>query len=860
MVKEAPTKEESEGVTASVSGDFFDIAKRVKEAGEALEKAVRENSSEREIWDEIQFMTSGDAKLAMARGYLGVVVTGLLHLQYKVTQKEIPQSVPGPTTWSQPGQIGLTPVDAALRWLTIDEKQEAEKLFTELIDTVHPTYLIPALLSARAITQDPFKGISMYPKHLSDLLDRVVVRFHGIRVLADTLLTGVPETEEGGYSRIVNAVAKCPSTIHTSEQHYRLLAPQVQSLWSDLKTWRAPHFHTFVPLLMVKLTEKHLNLSRKHLIRPMVKPFLMANKHEAVQVAESVERMHRMIFEVRKDMVFTMFGEFMGALLKMHASVFQSALLVKNALFEVLQKLVNSDPEKSRLVLLSHILSAAASHGIKGLPMLSTDAEGYYFTPSPTGGVCISYGTIPPVDSVSAIVHLLCSLSEKSHLPGDLLMDLLSEHKSNPTDTNILTLACRLIEKLGVKCLKNGDQAITLVLFLLQLRSGDDNDEMREEEDPLEGMTIGLSLLELALTDKLIVSVDRRKIIELKEVVGKLNSPEPEIGQMIAGCKLGLNRLDARLNKEENTETVHKSSEELLTSIFGDLTSTETAFKGHALIALKHFVLEQTHRETTLSNFSSIFDAFTAYVNDTESFLFLPAINGLVAMSDAFSEMTLPFLLEHYRPYVSEEERKAESIRKARMRKVRNNGKYESRPKLQLRDHRLLDKAAEEDRVVKLCDVLVYCVWRAGEGLRPGVAEALLQRCHARETELVRASAMQGLASLATHSIWSLSEHLDTVCQLTFDVIALDKSKLCRRGAASLLYHLLCGLGHHAITMIEVHLPKILDLARGHLRDPDAVFGEYFRLLLEEANSIRLNIHNAPERSLFSKSNSINVW
>eukprot|EP01059_Diplonema_ambulator_P036215 TRINITY_DN8955_c0_g1_i2.p1 TRINITY_DN8955_c0_g1~~TRINITY_DN8955_c0_g1_i2.p1 ORF type:complete len:859 (+),score=281.61 TRINITY_DN8955_c0_g1_i2:242-2578(+) len=778
---------------------------------------------------------------------MGVVIVALLHLVYKVVDAGIGSASPK-LSFTRPDQIGLTPpTNPALRWLTPSEKDEAASLLNDIVDTVHPTYLIPALLGARAPTQDPFKGRSLYPKHLSDLLDRVVVRPHGVKTLADALLAGVSATEEGGYIRIVNAVAKCPSTIHSAEAHYKLLAPQVLSLWSDVKIWRVPHFQLFVPLLVQKLTDMHPRLARKYLIDPLTRPFLLNGKYSATDVAESVERMHRMIHEVRKDVIFKMYGPVFEALLKMHATVYQSPLMVKDALLEILQKLVHADPEKSRLVLLSHILSAAApTHGIKGLPMLASGGEGYHFAPSPTGGVMVTHGPLPPVDTTAAVLHLLLSLSEKSPVPGDILMNLLAEHKSDPANVNVMTLACKLIEKLGFKCLKNGNQAISLILFLLNLGLAEEGEVVggEEAEDRLEGMTTGLSLLELALTDKLMVQVDRSRLAELKETLGRLSSPEPEIGQMIAGCKLGLNRLESRLEKQEGAQAVDESSEELLTTIFGDLSSTQTAFKGHALIALKHFVMDAKHRAAAEGNFTAIFDSFTAYVNDGESFLFLPAINGLVAMCDAMPEKTLPLLLEHYRPYESEEERREETVRRARM---------------QVRDHKLADEAAEEDRVVKLCDVLVYCVWRAGEGVRHGVADALVLRCHYKQTELVRASALQGLASLATHSIWSLMPHLDTLCLLAFDVISLDKSILCRRAAASLLYHLLCSLGYHAVTLIEDHLPKILDIARGNLRHPDAVFAEYFRLLLEEANSIRLNLHNAPEHSLFSKIPS-NKW
>ena len=562
---------------------------------------------------------------------------------------------------------------------------------------------------------------------------------------------------------------------------------------------------------------------------------------------------------------------------------------------------------------------------------------------------------------VASLLEVLIYMSKKrnSPVPADILADLLmhdaSPDTAAPTSPPLqlvsVKLSLSLCEKLGASCLKSGAQAAVLIAFLVDKGGGhhrrakeekrkegaaralvidslkeeeEAEAEAQEEEEALQCLTLGLTLLELALTDKIVLSLDEARLSALRATVDRAVCSEPEIAQMLATCKIGLARLhkgmhdggEAAKGKEGEKEGEEDDDdgvaadaahiEELYHSALADLATTEPATVGHALIVLTRLVAddvpyatqdlagaadaevarrereEQEARAASLAtrkaarrrfvveSLEAIFEALVSYLCDDESFVFMQAGKGLSSLCDRYPAETMPLLLERYRPAgaAGAAKKAQDSVRKARMRpgadpagklptpaRKKAGGGVGGRP--QARDFRLRDAVQEADRIVKLADVLCYAVWRGGLGrMRGAVCDALLERCHHRQEEVVRASAMQALAMLCLNTPNEVLPAVDSVAHLTFDVLALDKSPLCRRAAASVMYHLFTGLGADAVVQLEVHLPKMLEVARDRLRDPDPVLGEYFRLLLEEGNSLRLEMHGAPQQSLFSKANN----
>ncbi|KAJ9461859.1 RNA polymerase II assembly factor RTP1 [Diplonema papillatum] len=1082
------------GYEAADSG-FFENAKRALELSGRIEEGVLAQcsgrpaaASEREVWEWLLGILAPGVALHAARGHMGTVLVGLLHLLHKnegrrdrggeprgggrpcfgitrpdqilVEQQQdqpneanrrataitrpdqilvgpfatgqLPEGSAGgesrPTVICRPDQIlveqppqattdggpgACPPVDessldaasvravrAARRHLSPADLSAVQQKLDDVMACTHASYLIPGLLAARSPHQSPFSTAEApngnpaqaYKAYLNRLLDDAVMKPDGIRTLAEVLLSGVPSSEAGAYSRVVAAVVKVPATVHSAEQYVKLIAPQVISLWADRQAAKSAHLSAFTPLLVARLFEKHRRWCKRYVSDPVALPLLpvdsgLVSSHlerlrarseaaaigdegedeagggaggdgflvlfSAHDVVASIEHLHRISVEIvygaapssasgggaKTTTVFQLFSPVLPALLELHALVWRSPLLVKSSVAELLVLLLSADARHSSAFLLAYVTNSEAfadsgdlgQTGLKGLPDIAHGHNGHAvetcrFAPSGDGGVERRvYRNTPGAegagkpegravaDRVEPLAALLGELASKgtvngvkneaADVPGTLLLELLDEINDNADHRSaraVLRLALLLLDK-GLALFKSGDHLVRIISFLLAMYdtqqrhlreaglSLENDDEPAKESEEL--LTSTLTLLHLALTDKLAATLSQATVALLQQGLAAVSSGEPEIQQMITACRVGVDHLRSNLagknnnapggEEEKKHEGEEKTEADRLDDAFGAILSevpkclSDAPTAARMLISLKRLLTTEGRDAgadlvaVVERRFPALVDVLLSFLNDEESFVYLSCINTVTALCDVLPYRTMAVLLQHYRPTPAPRANsEPQTLSRARLDPsspfaLKNNptGKFVGAPavkkasRTQARDHRLSSEAAEEDRVLKLADIMVYCVWRHGEGstVNTTIAEAFVERCHYRQTELVRASALEALASLSYHSTWAVLPCVDTVVQLAADVIAMDDSSLCKRGAASLLYHLFCGLGHDAVTVLQDHMPNILDIARRHLRDPDATLGEYCKLLLQYGNDLRMDLYGAPRRSLFSK-------
>ena len=604
-----------------------------------------------------------------------------------------------------------------------------------------------------------------------------------------------------------------------------------------------------------------------------------------------VESLHRVVYEYRVKSVFDMFGNFLDPLLHLYSFVYASSMGCRSAVFEIISQILLSDPKKSLLILYNFLSESTPRY-----------YDHFYYYAGVEGGIEVRYGhqrdagdaytegfmsslknVANMADSdqqavmverrVDSLVEILSYLATKreSSLAGDLLASFLSQDLSVSSTASLvpLKLCLALCQKLGSSCLKTGSQAANLILYLLksakQPPTTPESDEAKEEreEENLSSITTALTLLELAMTDKLMLSIEFSKLLQIKEALLETKCSEPEIAQMVATCRIGVTRLVDNYEKKGTpedvdedvvaTEGTENSQEKILHDALTSLADSDPGRIGHGLLTLTQLIRSaetDADRDSVLRDFPTILDAFTSYLAHDESYIFLSAGKGLTALCEMFPEQSVPAVIERYRPFKTEIRSGTDTVRRARMKQKRSAA-------TQMRDHRLNDVIQETDRIAKLADVLCYVVWRGGITRYAGaIVNALLERCHHSEEELIRASAMQSIATVCLHCAHEMLGSLDSVVCTAFDVMALDNSMMCRRAAMSILYHIFAGLSNDSVVILEKYIPKMFEIARDNLHGKEPVLGEYCRLLLEEGNNLRHNLHQQEEQSLFSRPNN----
>ncbi|XP_071502546.1 transport and Golgi organization protein 6 homolog [Diadema antillarum] len=317
------------------------------------------------------------------------------------------------------------------------------------------------------------------------------------------------------------------------------------------------------------------------------------------------------------------------------------------------------------------------------------------------------------------------------------------------------------------------------------------------------------------------IRTERKTVIVNDRTAAKSTSTdnsEPE-GTPVYKTKIGTSEM------VESGDKVGETSSEAFEDAFRDLFDPLLPVRGHALIAFGRLV--QDRDPQAMEKSETLLKVFEENLADDDTYIYLPSINGLVALAGTHPDRVVAHLCETFMAnYADGGTGKSEAVRE-----------------------RCVEKT------LKLGEALVKATRQLGE-LAPHYRDLLLNTFlgGARHGDgVVRASSVAQLGELCQLLRFSLGAVMHEIMDCVTSLIKTDPELEVKRSAVQVLTLLLRGLGKDAIQVLDAVLRDVyrcLKQARG--TTTDEVLLLHTQLALEELDLIMRN-YLFPKQTLEKK-------
>ncbi|KAF9109228.1 transmembrane and coiled-coil domains-containing protein 7 [Mortierella sp. AM989] len=315
-----------------------------------------------------------------------------------------------------------------------------------------------------------------------------------------------------------------------------------------------------------------------------------------------------------------------------------------------------------------------------------------YFAPGPTGGAVLRRRSTPDRNALTQLeldvdifLDLLSDLETSGHegeILGDLYMYLLDEYQAGKArGTNavsprrmltMLQLILNMTQKLGPSIMSKVTQIVGLANNILEHHLSPDATEITgnasedvEEESDMEILGLVLTLLSAILTDNEQLSQQDRHLLSLTLVHIKKLSDHPliEIRRVAHDLQTLIpTRLSDNSSNGEGIDGPKKTEMEIemekYASALAALQDSLLPVRAHGLHILRDMILaksivltrsiEGSNNNSAERELDHALDIFVQHVQEPDSFIYLNAVKGLAALTDAHGPEILRKLMRIY--------------------------------------------------------------------------------------------------------------------------------------------------------------------------------------------------------------------
>ncbi|XP_049867683.1 transport and Golgi organization protein 6 [Pectinophora gossypiella] len=396
-----------------------------------------------------------------------------------------------------------------------------------------------------------------------------------------------------------------------------------------------------------------------------------------------------------------------------------------------------------------------------------------------------------------ASLHILVELSKKrkTKSKNDMLLSEDDEFKLDDTDeqyANILQLLSEIsTSPKVVSSLKQNPSIVVefIEYFIIN------NDENSNEECT----TVALVLLNTILSNTEKESKLQERLNVLVPVLKKMSKSEFEFNNIL--CEEALSLISS--NNPRRAET---ACDKAISNAFDNLLPV----RAHGIIELTKLI--DAKDPETLSRKHYIFCLFQEQLKDTDSYVYLAAINGIASLGTHCTEDVLQVLCKEFLQLTSE----LKSI--------------------ETKD----DQNKTAEMRMKIGDVIVKVTKRLGEmaaAYKTILLNTMLCGCR-DEDPLIRTSALSNLAEIALVLHYKIGTIIYEVLLCIWSIIESDKAVECRRAAVMVISSLLKGLGKETLIQLKENLLPVYRTLKNLYRDEneDSVVRLHAQIALEELN------------------------
>ncbi|KAK3809755.1 MAG: hypothetical protein J3R72DRAFT_376914, partial [Linnemannia gamsii] len=567
--------------------------------------------------------------------------------------------------------------------LMLQQKEESARLFHDLFWTTEASRSLESL-TALLSSASPTHPTPVWIKSVSGrFLSQILLRPGGVRVVLEYMQGGGDTVKLDQLERVAKLVTSVPDQMSSVHAYYRTICPELLDILEMDLT--APQLIQTATFVVGKLLSKNPAVGQVEIVAKEVEPLWKGVTFEDadetliddIGVIETagggLDPIVASEYDVVKAVMFLytfLVGNEPSPLL--FKAFLSQASLGLYQLYEFSTQIRSVLREKAKEILIVYMrildpketIEVLKSIRIGDLVEMGSVGESY-FAPGPTGGAVLRRKRMQDANAATQL-----------ELDVDVFLDFLSEVETSNNEGEILgdlymmltmlQLILNMTQKLGPSIMKKVTQIIGLANNILEhqgsVESKDEDENMDDdgEETDMEILSLVLTLLSAILTENEHLSQQDRHLLALTLVHLKQLADHPLIEiRRIAHDLQTL--IPTRLNDDSSSGSdANKKSEmeiemEKYASALAALQDSLLPVRAHGLHILREMILAKsivltraTGGDEAERELDHALDIFVQHVQEPDSFIYLNAVKGLAALTDAHGPEILKKLMKIY--------------------------------------------------------------------------------------------------------------------------------------------------------------------------------------------------------------------
>jgi hypothetical protein len=397
-----------------------------------------------------------------------------------------------------------------------------------------------------------------------------------------------------------------------------------------------------------------------------------------------------------------------------------------------------------------------------------------------------------------------------------------------------LSLLLAIIESLGPSVLRSAEtvlQCLTTVLGMFarektsivdaQQETPTEGEDDHEEDDDVLTVCLGvlMTILEAGASQR--SESEERELRAMLPVLETLSRyPRPQISELATNARASILSRGAA-TRETSKQRVEESFEQTLLNAAEDMQSALVPLRARGVVTLTKLVRRsESHRNDAqwTPRITQLMTIFIAHLADAESYVYLAAVQGLAALSDAHPDVAIPLLTANLRDKANSLEARIK-LSEALLFTAKRCG--ETLPKYaKVFVYTYLEcirppprPSSQKKTPFSLIQEIDPMETKAKAEPTDEEREAQVQAANAALVEAtLRASCLSNLAEVSALLQWSLAPFASDILSCVFGILQLELDMSAssvvavRRGAVFLLKYVLQLLGYKIVEVLPDQL------------------------------------------------------
>ncbi|KAI8092217.1 uncharacterized protein B0P05DRAFT_525301 [Gilbertella persicaria] len=565
-----------------------------------------------------------------------------------------------------------------------EERDKCARMFVWLFDRSDLARAMESLMSL--LGTSPLHPVPNWLRTICGrFLSRILLKPNGVSIVLEFTIGHVEQLQLAQLESISKLILSVPQQMTSIESYYAIITPQLLELL-EKEPLNSPTCQA-VTFIIGRIIAKHASLAKTYIVDKIVGPLLTAWNKDAYsddsialdeeQLSILLYTLHRVMIggEPSPDVIQTFLSSSVACLYHLYEFTVQSKSGLKETVLDLMSTYFRITTTSDAIRELKHILLD---------PFDLSGARVAYFAPGPTGGVVLRLRKIPkplagnelPVNT-SVLVDFL-QKSDDADLCGDFFVFLLNEYSSiqaRKPDPKVVLLILHLImgmlDTLGPTILAKPTQILSFANNIVQdhvdrlttakketenkkskfpditnIVSQEDIEALEDAEqfsaeDEFESLILAINLLRAVMHENEELSDQAVQLLQASiEPLKKLerHSFEP-VQESVQEVLLAITSyLSAQTMSSMNSSSGNslEESKEKYRQAMKSLQDDLLPIRAHGMGMLKEMALAKDPLVSQGKGLEQLLDIFIRLVQDEDSYIYLNAVKGLSAMTDAY--------------------------------------------------------------------------------------------------------------------------------------------------------------------------------------------------------------------------------